>query len=36
MKELWELGYRKPVGVEAWPSESGEESARRLMANTAW
>lgn len=36
MKELWDLGYRAPVGVEAWPSEDPETSARRLVANCAW
>ncbi|MFK5956125.1 MAG: TIM barrel protein [Planctomycetota bacterium] len=33
MKELWELGYRKPVGVECYPSEDAEKSAARLRAN---
>ncbi len=36
LKELWDLGYRKPVGVEAWPSEGAEASARRLVSSTVW
>lgn len=33
MKELWDLGYRKPVGVEAYPSQEEAKSASRLRAN---
>jgi len=33
MQELWDLGYRKPVGVESYPSEEESKSAARLRAN---
>lgn len=36
MQELWELGYRKPVGVECYPSEDATKSAARLRVNTAF
>lgn len=33
LRELWELGYRKPVGVECSPSEDAAKSAARLRAS---
>jgi len=36
MKELWDLGYRKPVGVECYPSQDEAKSAARLRANTVF
>jgi len=33
MQELWELGYRKPVGIEAYPSEEEEKCVARLLTN---
>ncbi|KAA3614564.1 MAG: hypothetical protein DWQ01_01205 [Planctomycetota bacterium] len=36
LKELWDLGYRKPVGVECWPSEDEAAAARRLALADRW
>jgi hydroxypyruvate isomerase len=36
LREAWDLGYRKPVGVECSPSESAEASTRRLLKACTW
>lgn len=36
LKEAWDLGYRKPVGVECYPSEGPEVSAKRMRDSCVW
>lgn len=36
LKEAWDLGYRKPVGVECYPSEAPEASAKRMRESCTW
>jgi hydroxypyruvate isomerase len=36
LREAWELGYRKPVGVECSPSQAAEAATRRLLKACTW
>lgn len=36
LKEAWDLGYRKPIGVECYPSESVPASVARMLKACTW
>jgi hydroxypyruvate isomerase len=36
LREAWDLGYRKAIGVECSPSENAQASTRRLLNACTW